>query len=92
MTVQLTPQVEFIIDEMVATGQYADAEDVIEQAVRLLEMHERRRRLRASVAESFAAIRRGEEIELTPDLMDELTREGDEYERLGLPLDLEIRA
>jgi antitoxin ParD1/3/4 len=90
MTVQLTPQLELVIEEMLATGRFADAGEVIEEAVRLLEERERGRRLRASVAEGFAAIKRGEGVELTPQLMDELTREADEYERQGLPLDPDV--
>jgi putative addiction module CopG family antidote len=90
MTVELSPRLENMIEEMIATGHYADAGDVIELAVRLLEMHDRRQRLRASAAESFAAIKRGEGIELTPQLMDELSREADEHERLGLPLNPDV--
>jgi putative addiction module CopG family antidote len=90
MTVQLTPKLELVIEEMLATGRFADAGAVIEEAVLLLEEREHGRRLRASVAEGFAAIKRGEGVELTPKLMDELAREADEYERDGMPLDPDV--
>ncbi|MEA2513154.1 MAG: hypothetical protein QOJ59_2641 [Thermomicrobiales bacterium] len=70
-----------MIGEMLATGRFADAGDVIERTVRLLEERERGQRLRTSITEGLAVIRRGEGIELTPRLMDELTREADEHER-----------
>jgi antitoxin ParD1/3/4 len=86
MTVTLTPRLEALISEMLATGRYADADDVLEQGVRLLEERERRRRLRESVAEGFAAIERGEGVELTSDLWEEIEREADEADRQGRPI------
>src|SRR5215217_447613 len=85
MSVTLTPELEALIEEILATGRYADAGDVIEQAVRQLEERERRQRLQASVAEGFAAIERGEGVELTPELWEEIEREADEADRQGLP-------
>jgi Arc/MetJ-type ribon-helix-helix transcriptional regulator len=70
-----------MIEEMLATGRFADAGDVIERSVRLLEERERGQRLRTSITKGLAVIRRGEGIKLTPRLMDELTREADEHER-----------
>ena len=49
-----------------------------------LEARERRaRQLRDSVADGIAAIERGEGIEPTPELMDELEREAEELHRQG---------
>jgi antitoxin ParD1/3/4 len=90
MSVSLTPQTESMIEEMLATGHFVDAGDVIEQAVRLLEERERRRRLRASVSEDFAAIRRGEGIELTDEVWQAIERDADESDRKGLPLDPDV--
>jgi putative addiction module CopG family antidote len=81
MTVQLSPQIEATIEHLVASGQYADAGDVIEKAVRLLEEreHERFLRLQALVREGLES---GEGVELTPELMDEIEREAEEaYQR-----------
>jgi putative addiction module CopG family antidote len=90
MSVTLTPQVERLIEQMLATGRYADAGDAIERAVRLLEERERRQRIKTSVAEGFAAIRRGEGVELTPELWEEIERDADEAERRGLPLNPDV--
>src|SRR5215204_5616626 len=86
MSVTLTPELEALIEELLATGRYADAGEVIEQAVRQLEERERGLRLRASVAEGFATIQRGEGVELTPELWQEFEREADEADRQGLPI------
>src|SRR5215217_3983536 len=90
MSVTLTPELEALIEEILATGRYADAGDVIEQAVRQLEERERRQRLQASVAEGFAAIERGEGVELTPELWEEIEREADEADRQGLPINPDV--
>src|SRR5215208_5291636 len=96
MSVTLTPELEALIDEILATGRYADAdadadaEDMIEQAVRQLEERERRLRLQVSVAEGFAAIERGEGVELTPELWEEIEREADEADRQGLPINPDV--
>ena len=50
----------------------------------MVEAHERRaQQLRDSVAEGLAAIERGQGIELTPDLLDDLEEEADELYRQG---------
>ena len=90
MSVTLTPELEALIEEILATGRYADAGDVIEQAVRQLEERERRQRLQASVAEGFAAIERGEGVELTPERWEEIERDADEADRQGLPINPDV--
>jgi antitoxin ParD1/3/4 len=90
MSVTLTPELEALIDELLATGRYANAGDVIEQAVRQLEERERRLRLQASVTEGFAAIERGEGVALTPELWEEIERDADEADRQGLPINPDV--
>lgn len=60
MNVTLTPDVEALIAERVASGRYADASEVVREALRLLEQRDRWERLRESLAEAEAEIDRGE--------------------------------
>lgn len=92
MTVTLTPQLETLIEQMLATGHFTDAGDVLEQGVLLLKERERRQRLRESVDEGFAAIRRGEGVELTPELWEEIERDADEAERQGKQINSDVHA
>ena len=71
MTVTFPPDLEASIQQKVASGRYQDVTEVIRAALRLLDQREQQQQaLRASVADAFAAIERGEGVELTPELMD----------------------
>lgn len=84
MTVHLPADLAASIRQQVASGRFVDEAEVVRAALRLLEVRGRRaQQIRDSVAEGLAAIERGEGIELTPDLMDELEREADELYRQG---------
>lgn len=67
MSVTLTPQLESKIRERVESGRYESASEVVAEALRLLELVERRDRLRASLTESWEQHLRGESVELTPE-------------------------
>jgi putative addiction module CopG family antidote len=75
MQVQLTPQIESIIKEMVESGEYHDQDEVIAEAILLLEDERKLRALRADLAEAEAEIARGDYVEWTPELRAELQRE-----------------
>jgi putative addiction module CopG family antidote len=82
MSVTLSPQTEALIREKVQSGQYRDADEVVERAVRLLDRHDQRERLLAALAEGEV----GEAIEWTPELADQLSREAEEmFHRGELP-------
>ena len=84
MAVQLPPHLEAKIERLVATGQYADASDVIAQALRLLEDHDRRlQELRAILAVGEEQEERGEVVELTPALWDDIVQTALEKARAG---------
>jgi antitoxin ParD1/3/4 len=73
--VALTDQQDRFIEERVATGEYQDASEVIRAGLRLLKRQEdedeaRLDRLRREVAEGFAALDRGEFVELRDDELD----------------------
>ena len=78
------PELEADIRQRVASGEYAAETEVLRIALRLLDARERRaQEIRASIEEGMAAIKRGEGIELTPELMDEIEREAEELARIG---------
>jgi antitoxin ParD1/3/4 len=84
---QLTPQHEAVVDRIVASGQYDDPDQVIDEALHLLE--ERQQRLESLRAEFQIGLdqeARGELIDWTPDFMEQLMQEADERSRLGLPV------
>lgn len=82
MVVQLSPRIEAEIERLVASGQYADAGEVIDEGVRLLAEREHARflQLRALVREGFES---GEAVELTPEVMDEIEREAEAADQRG---------
>lgn len=90
MAVQVSPKLESEITDLIATGDYADAEDVIERGVHLLLEVRRREQLIASVDEAFASLDRGEGQVLTPELWDEIWDQAMDDERAGRPLDPDV--
>ncbi|MGH2558467.1 MAG: type II toxin-antitoxin system ParD family antitoxin [Thermomicrobiales bacterium] len=87
MSRQLPRDQEALVERIVETGQYDDADEVVDAALRLLEDRERRLQwLRAELAIGEEQEKRGELIEYTPDFMDRLMREADEEDRRGVPI------
>jgi Arc/MetJ-type ribon-helix-helix transcriptional regulator len=81
---QLSPQHEALIDRIAAAGHYTDVDDVITEALRLLDAHDRQVRwLRSKMATAAIQVERGEVVEFTDDFLDELDREVDERMRRG---------
>ena len=75
MQVQLTPQIESIVKGLVESGAYHDQEEVIAEAVMLLEDERKLRDLRAALAEAEEELARGEGEEWTPALRARLSAE-----------------
>lgn len=86
MTVTLTPEMEAMIRERVASGRYADDAAVIDEALRLLEERDKLEHLRALVDAADAEMARGEGIEWTPDFFAQLKREAADANRDGVPI------
>ena len=85
MTISVPTDLEEIIRQKVESGRYGDTSDVIRVALRLLEARDQRtEQLRASIADGLAAFERGDGIEFTPELMEEIDQEADEHLRRGL--------
>lgn len=91
MQITLSPEFERMIQNKVETGEYPNAEAVISEALRLLPKEERRKRARAvleaALAEAAASLDRGEGVELTDELWDQLMAEGEEMAARGEPID-----
>jgi antitoxin ParD1/3/4 len=84
---QLTPQHEAVVDRIVASGRYDDPDQVIDEALHLLEERQQRlESLRAELQIGLDQEARGELIDWTPDFMEQLMQEADERSRLGLPV------
>lgn len=62
---QLAPDHEALVERMIASGRYADADQVIGEALRLLEEHERLQQLRAKLQTGLDQLDRGEGIPFT---------------------------
>lgn len=86
MNVSLTPQLETMVRERVASGRYNNASEVVREALRLLDDRERRQHLRSLLAVGLEEERRGELVAFTPGLMDTIEREAEAaYQRGDLP-------
>ena len=74
MNVSLTPQLEAMIRERVESGRYSNASEVVREALRLLEEHERVEHLRSLLAVALEEERRGELIDFTPELLEDIAK------------------
>lgn len=87
MTIELQPSILDAIHRRVASGRYHDADEVVSEALRLLDERDQHERLKAAVAVGIEDARRGDVVRWTPDFMERLQREADEEDRLGLPIE-----
>ena len=83
MSVTLPPQVEALIRRKVESGLYATPDEVLEEALRLLDEHDRERQwLRNALAEG----EKGEAVDYTPELMEEIYQRALDNSRTGKPV------
>ena len=90
MNVILTPQLEAMIRQKVASGRYDSAADVVREALRLLDERDRFEQTRTAIAHGLDQADRGRVTTWTPETMHRLRREADEDERLGRPIDADV--
>jgi antitoxin ParD1/3/4 len=84
MASQLSPDIEARIQQKVAAGAFPDADEVIREAMRLLDMQERQLEvLRAKLQSGLDQLDRGEGIPLTPELVEEMRRKAEDRFRRG---------
>lgn len=91
MIVTLTPESEALVRKLIERGPYADPDEVVHAALRLVQKRDKLARLRAAIAVGDEQIARGEVVEWTPDFMDRLMAEAAEADRLGLPIKDEVK-
>jgi antitoxin ParD1/3/4 len=91
MNITLSPELETMIREKVEAGEYHDASEVVSEALHIMADRERRKRAKAelevALAEAGASLDRGEGVELTDELWDQLMAEGDARAARGEPID-----
>jgi len=84
MIVNLPPNLEAMVRRKVESGPYAEAGDVVLDALRLMDERDRRlQALRDAVAVGLAQADRGETVEYTPRLLDEIDRAASQKARNG---------
>ena len=91
MNVSLTPELEALVRRQVETGQYSSPDQVMREALQLLDERNRHKRLNAALAVGDDEYRRGEAIPWTTDSLDELIRDADEEDRQGLPISDDVQ-
>lgn len=91
MVIQLSPEAEARVRDLIERGGYEDAEAVVDEALRVLEERNQYVRLKAAIAIGVEQVERGEAVEWTPDFFDRLTREAIELARSGKPIKDEVR-
>ena len=88
MRVQLTPELEEKIAGKVESGLYPSADEVMGQALELLEARDRQKaELRAKIAAGWASLRAGkgtDALDFLDQMIAEMKAEGDEAERAKL--------
>lgn len=91
MTVRSTEEADDLSGKKLACSLHRTAVEVIDEASGMLVARDReRQRLRESIAEGFAAIERGEGVELTPESMAERGRRASERAARGEQPSLDV--
>lgn len=85
MTIDLGPDVEAQILKAVETGRYRNADDVVGEALLLLEARDAER-LRADVVREFEQLDRGESLPFGSGAMERVLHEATENARRGKPI------
>ena len=87
MTHNLAPRHQTLVERIVAFGLHDDADQVLDDALRLLEARTCRLAwMRAEVQVALDQEARGDLVDYTPETMERLMAEADERSRLGLPV------
>ena len=78
MNVSLTPELEARVRQRVESGRYNNASEVVRDALRHLEQHERLQHLRALLEVGRQDEPRGNLVTFTPELFEEIDRRVEE--------------
>lgn len=90
MNINLTPRLEAMIREKVDSGLYNNSSEVVREALRLLDQEDKLKRLRAALAVGIEVADRGDVVEWTPQLMDEIWREAQVAHEAGEQRDPDV--
>jgi putative addiction module CopG family antidote len=90
MSIQLSPEAEALIQELIERGDYDDPAAVVDEALRALIERDKLARLRELIASGDEQAARGQVIPWTPDFLGRLKQEAEEDDRLGRPLRDEV--
>ena len=74
------------VREQVSTGRYANASEVVREALRHLEDQIRLKNLKQLVDEAEEEYARGDFVEWTPGMMAQIREEAKEADRIGVPI------
>ncbi len=91
MTIQLAPEDEALVAAIIETSGVAGSAEVIHRALIAYRDSLRVERLRDLVDEADADVARGNVVEWTPALMDEIRAGAREMVRTGQPIDPDVR-
>lgn len=83
MNVSLTPELEAMIRQQVDSGRYNSASEVVREALRLLDEHQRAQHLRSLLALGLEDERRGDLVDFTPELLEDIYRRAEDRFRRG---------
>jgi antitoxin ParD1/3/4 len=85
MNIYLGEHFDTFIRKQVETGRYANASEVVREALRVLEDRAKLQEFRRLIAETDDDIANGNTVEWTPQLMEQIRLEAIEASREGLP-------
>jgi len=91
VTIQLSPEAEALIRELIERGDYEDPETVVDEALSALLARDHYSHLKTAIAVGMEQYERGEMIPWTPDYFDRLKREAAELARSGKPIKDEVK-
>jgi len=84
MSIQLSADIEAHIRQKIESGHFPDADQVIREAMRLLDEHERQLdQIRAKLQSGRDQLARGEGVPFTPDLVAQMRRDAEERFQRG---------
>ena len=84
MAIQRSADVEASVRQKVESGPFTDAAEVVREALRVLDEHERQlSTLRAQLQSGLDQLDQGEGVPLTPELVAEIRRDAEERFRRG---------
>jgi putative addiction module CopG family antidote len=90
VSIQLSPEAEALIRELIERGDYEDPETVVDEALGALMERTQVARLKAAIAVGDEQAARGQVVPWTSDSLDRLKREAAENVRLGRPFKDEV--